>query len=107
MEQCKSMMAVHNKMQADMKKMDTELDTLVAAMNKAPEGRSKVDAIAAVINKMVEQRKTMQSEMMTMQMQDMQHMGNHTKMGANSMSSCPMMQGMRPNSGMQPKSGGK
>lgn len=108
MDKCKSMMDMHNKMQADMKRMDTELDGLVTAMNQAPAGQKKVEAIAAVINKMVEQRKAMQNEMMGMQMQDMQHMGEHMRMGANSMASCPMMQGMQHSQGMgQPNPSGK
>lgn len=113
MDKCKSMMDMHNKMQTDMKKMDAEIDALVTAMNQAPAGQKKVDAMAVVINKMVEQRKAMQNEMMGMQMQDMQHMGEHMRMGANSMASCPMMQGMQHGSGMggpgmgQPNSSGK
>ena len=95
MDQCKSMMAMHEKMQAEMKSMNDELDKLVTAMNKAPEGNKKVDAITAVINKMAEQRRSMFQKMSDMHMQDMQHMGKHMQEGASSMSMCPMMKGMQ------------
>ncbi len=93
MQQCESMMAMHQKIQINMKAMDEELEKLVAAMNKAPEGNKKMDAMAAVLTKMLEQRKAMREEMMNMQVQDMQHMGEHIQMGQNSMATCPMMKG--------------
>jgi hypothetical protein len=42
--------------------MDARLDTLVSAMNKAS-GDKKVQAMAAVINELVAQRKTMRAHM--------------------------------------------
>ncbi len=95
MEQCKSMMAMNQKMQADMKAMDDELDRLVTAMNAAPEGKKKADAMAALINKMVEQRKAMRETIMSMQAKDLQHMEEHAQIGKESMESCPMMKGMK------------
>jgi hypothetical protein len=59
------MMAMHNQMMADMKAMDASLDLKVAAMNAA-RGHAKVDAMAAVINEMVSQRKQMMAKMMGM-----------------------------------------
>lgn len=77
--QCPQMMAMHNRMMADMKAQDAALDQKVAAMNAA-RGKAKVDAMAAVINQMVAQRKQMMSQMSGMQGQ--------------MMGQCPMMKGM-------------
>jgi hypothetical protein len=52
------MAEMHQKMDAEMKAENAELDKLVAAMNSAT-GEKKVDAIAAVVSKLVEQRKAM------------------------------------------------
>ncbi len=54
------------KMQADTKAMDDELDGLVATMNQAT-GSGKMDAMAAVITKMAQQRKIMDQKMAAMQ----------------------------------------
>lgn len=61
------MSEMHQKMEAEMKAQDAELDKLVADMNAATGGK-KVDAIAAVVSKMVEQRKTMHEKMAGMHM---------------------------------------
>ena len=59
------MAEMHQKMDAEMKAQDAELDKLVAAMNSAT-GEKKVDAIAAVVSKLVEQRKAMHEKMAAM-----------------------------------------
>ena len=56
---------MHQKMEAEMKAQNAEIDSLVAAMNSAT-GEKKVDAVAAVVSKLVEQRKAMQEKMATM-----------------------------------------
>ena len=56
------MMEMHQKMEAEMKAQDAELDKLVAAMSSAT-GDKKADAVAAVVAKLVEQRKAMHSQM--------------------------------------------
>jgi hypothetical protein len=61
------MSEMHQKMEAEMKAQDAELDKLVADMNAAT-GDKKVDAIAAVVSKMVEQRKAMHEKMAVMHM---------------------------------------
>ncbi len=68
------------KMQADTKAMDDELDRLVATMNQAT-GSDKMDAMAAVITKMAQQRKTMDQKMAAMQKSMMQGMMGHGMMG--------------------------
>ena len=63
---------------------DAEMDKLVAAMNSAaPE--QKVDAIAALLTKLVEQRKAMRAEMEQ----------NMTAKGKNDMNMCGMMMRMQ------------
>jgi hypothetical protein len=49
-------------MMADMKAMDARLDEKLAAVNAA-QGEAKVDAMAAVLNELVSQRKTMHEKM--------------------------------------------
>jgi vacuolar-type H+-ATPase subunit I/STV1 len=93
MERCKAMMERRQQMLAEMKAMDTELDKLVAEMNSAPESK-KADAVAAVVSKMVEQRKAMHEKMQEMQMRMTQHMTEHMQAGKESMSQCPMMKEM-------------
>jgi len=96
-EKCKQMMAMHNQMMADMKAMDAKLDQKVAAMN-ASRGNAKIDAMAAVINEMVSQRKEMMAKMTGMQDRMMSHMGEHMAQSGGQamrqpMAQCPMMQG--------------
>ncbi len=59
------MAEMHQKMEAEMKAQNAEVDKLVAAMNSAT-GEKKVDAIAAVVSKLVEQRKAMGEKMAEM-----------------------------------------
>jgi hypothetical protein len=61
------MSEMDQKMEADMKAQEAELDKLVAEMNAAT-GDKKMDAMAAVVSKMVEQRKAMHRNMAGMHM---------------------------------------
>jgi hypothetical protein len=93
-----SMMAHHKEMMARMEAMDTRLDELVKKMNAAT-GSRKADAVAAVVNELVVQRKQMREHMMAMQPEMMKHMMGHMHAGMmkgmmESMSECPMMKGM-------------
>ena len=54
----REIMPVHAKMIEEQKMQDAEIDKLRAEMNAAT-GDKRVDAIVAVLNKLVEQRKTM------------------------------------------------
>ena len=54
----REIMPMHEKMVEEQKKQDTEIDKLRAEMNAAT-GDKRVDAIVAVLNKLIEQRKTM------------------------------------------------
>jgi hypothetical protein len=70
-------------MMSNWKDQDAELDKLVAEMNSAPADK-KVDAVAAVVAKFVEQRKAMHEQMQKM-------MSANEKEG---MRMCRMMMGM-------------
>lgn len=52
-------------MMSDLKDQDAELDELVAEMNSAPADK-KLDAVSAVVTKLVEQRKAMHEQMQKM-----------------------------------------
>jgi hypothetical protein len=89
-----TMMAHHKEMMAKMEAMDSRLDDLVQKMNAA-KGSRKADAVAAVVNELVAQRKQMREHMMAMQPQMMKHMMEHMHAGMmKSMSECPMMKAM-------------
>jgi hypothetical protein len=55
-------MKMHEQMMAEMKAADAKLDALVRAMNSAT-GEKKADAIAAVVNELVNQHKSMHGRM--------------------------------------------
>jgi hypothetical protein len=90
MAKCKDMMAMREKMMADMKTADARLNELVSKMNAAS-GQAKVDATAAVVTQLVEQRSAMRDRMMGMQQGMMGHMMEHAQAGPQSMAACPMM----------------
>ena len=64
-EQSSEPMGMKGKMMSNWKDEDVELDKLVAEMNGAPADK-KLDAIAAVLTKLVEQRKAMHEHMQKM-----------------------------------------
>jgi hypothetical protein len=72
-----NMMKMHEQMMADMKAWDAKLDALVKDMNAA-NGEAKVTAIAAVVNELVQQHKTMHGHMGQMHQQMM--MGGRGRM---------------------------
>jgi hypothetical protein len=85
-----TMMAMGN-MMSNWKEQDAELDKLVASMNSASSDK-KLDAIAAVVTKLVEQRKAMHEGMQKMMATEGSEM---MKMGR------MMMQGEQENQGDQ------
>jgi len=90
---CKAMMADQEKMMTEMKGADQRLDDLVGKMNAAS-GPAKADATAAVVNELVNQRRTMRDGMMRVQHGMMAHMMEHMQAGKDSMAMCPMMKQM-------------
>jgi hypothetical protein len=93
MEKSADWQARHEKMMAEMKAMDTRLDEKVAAMNAA-KGDQKVEAMAAVINELVSQRKEMRENF-----GPMHHGMKGPMMGQHGPMDCPMM---KHHGGMQP-----
>jgi hypothetical protein len=85
MTEMKGMM-VKGQMMSNWKDQDAELDKLVAEMNSASADK-KLDAVAAVVTKLVEQRKAMHEQMQKM-------MSANEKEG---MGMCRMMMGMKMN----------
>jgi hypothetical protein len=62
-------------------------------------GSKKSDAVAAVVNELVTQRKQMRDDMMAMAPEMMKHMMAHMRMGMmkgmeDAMATCPMMKSM-------------
>lgn len=55
-------MPVHAKLVEEMKRQEAELAPLLAEMNTATDEK-RVDALIAVVNKLIEQRKTMQEKL--------------------------------------------
>ena len=94
MERCQAMMAEKQKLMADIKAQDAELTEQVAKMNSSPQDK-KMNLMAAIITRMVEQRTAMNVRQAKMQEEMMQHMMQHMQMGKESMSQCPMMMGMK------------
>jgi hypothetical protein len=82
------------KMMADMKAQDADLTEQVAKMNSAPKDK-KIDLMAAVVTRMVEQRTAMNVRKEKMQGEMMKHMMQQMQMGKESMEQCPMMKGMK------------
>jgi hypothetical protein len=58
----REIMPMHAKMMEEQKKQDAEMDKLLTEMNAAS-GEKRVDAIVAVLNKLIEQRKIMNEKM--------------------------------------------
>ena len=98
MDRCQEMMAQKQQMMAEMKAQVAELTAQLATMNSAPQ-EQKLDLLAAVVTRMVEQKIAMEERKTRMQEEMMQHMMQHMQMGKESMSQCPMMQGMDEKSG--------
>ena len=72
----KSMMG-KGQMMSNLKDQDAELDKLVAEMNSASADK-KLDAVAAVVSKLVEQRKAMHEQMQKMMDMTGEHAGKHS-----------------------------
>ena len=93
MEKCEEMKKEKQKMQAEMKAQDAELTAAVATMNDAAQDK-KLDLMAGVVTRLVEQRTAMDAQKAKMQEKMMKHMMGHMEMGKESMSKCPMMKYM-------------
>src|SRR3990172_9990105 len=90
MESCKAIMDKHKEMQTKMAHMDQKLNDLVKKMNET-NGNDKVEAMAALLNELVNQRRGMHQMMFGHQGMMMERMSEHMQNGAASMMQCPMM----------------
>jgi hypothetical protein len=84
-EHCTEMKQERQKMMAEMKAQDAEIDALVVKMNSAPKDK-KLDLLADIITRMVKQRSAMHANMDKMKGTMMDHM----QMRTDRMSDCPM-----------------
>ncbi len=88
---CDMMKKKQEKMMAKCKAMDSKLDELAAAMNSAT-GQEKIEAMAALLNELVAQRKAMHSMMHTMMGKKMGMMSSSGEgMSKDGKSKCNMM----------------
>lgn len=95
MAECQKMMQAHREKVGKQEEADAEIDALAARMNTT-RGGARVDAMAELLNKLVEQRKAMHATMGKMQPMMMGHMMKHMEMGGSeSAMGCPMMKAMQ------------
>jgi hypothetical protein len=93
MADCKDMMAQKQKIKADVKAQDSQLALELGRMNRAPSDK-KVDLMATLLTRMVEQRLSMDARKEKMEEEMMQHMMRHMSMEKGAMADCPMMKKM-------------
>jgi hypothetical protein len=93
MKRCDEMKEQKQKMKEDMKAQDAQLTNQITKMNHAPKDK-KINLMAAIVTRMVDQRIAMDARKATMEEEMMQHMMQHMQMGKDSMSKCPMMKDM-------------
>ena len=94
MERCQELKEQKQRMKEDMKAQDAELAELVAKLKSAPADK-KMDLLAAVVTQMGEQRIAMDARKARMDEDMMNHMMQHVQMGKDSLSECPLMNGMK------------
>jgi hypothetical protein len=96
-EECLRLVEESRALRHRIQTMDTALDELVSKMNQA-EGAARIDAMADVIDELVEQRKILHERHMTMQHRMMRHMMEHMRSGAGfdevqrGLDDCPLRQ---------------
>lgn len=101
-QRCAAMSEMHQKMMDRMGQADMRLSDLADRMNEAS-GEAKVEAMAALLNEIVAQRKSMHAHMSTMHERMMGHMMEHMAASMpdderramhEAMKDCPMMKAM-------------
>lgn len=95
MQKCKEMMGQRQKMMETVKAQDSQLSQMVTELKSASRDQ-KIDLMAGILTKMVEQRQATHQRMEAMQARMMRHMMEHMQMSKDSMMQCPMLnqQGM-------------
>lgn len=89
-EHCKEMKEQRQRMNEDAKTQDGLLTTQLAEMNRAPQA-AKLDLLAGLFTRTVEQRIAMDTRRTNLEEEMMQHMMQHMQAGKDSMPHCPMM----------------
>ncbi len=92
-QSCQHMMQQRTMMQQETKAEDAATTNECAQMNAAPEEK-KIGLLAIIVTHMNEHQCAMHARSEKIEDQTAQHMMCHMQMGKESMSSCPMMQGM-------------
>lgn len=114
------MMDRHQAMTEQMAAAQTRLDSLLADLDSAT-GKTRIDALIAVVRELANEQHTMRGQMMAMEPEMMQHMASHMMAGMHgmhgeagtmmhnmmgSMAQCPMVQGSTSGSMPAPDEGG-
>ena len=94
MDACKEMKAAKEKLAADIKVQDAELNSLLATMNSEKKKDKKLNELAEIVTKMHEQRVANDARKAKMEEDMMKHMMEHMQMGKESMAKCSMMKDM-------------
>jgi hypothetical protein len=96
MERCREMKEQKQSMMEELKAQDAQLTGQVATMNSAPTDK-KVELMAGIVTRMVEQRIARDDRKAKMEEKMMEHMMEHMQqamqMNMDSPSQCPMMKG--------------
>ena len=87
---CQQMMLRHQQVTGELKKLDTDLQQQIQAMQGA-QGQAKVDAIARAVATLAEQRTQQRDRLMSLQMQTIAHLAEHSGQSGGLMQ-CPLMQ---------------
>lgn len=93
MKACQEMQDRREKMMAEMKAQDAALAAEVAKMNAAPADK-KVDLLAALVTRMIQQQTAVHARMENMHEEMMEHMMRHAE-GGQSTKGSPMMMEMK------------
>jgi hypothetical protein len=93
-DRCQELQEQKQRLTDDIQAQDAELCAQLAKMNYARKDE-KVDAMAAVITYMVEQRIVMDARRTKLERDLLKHAVQHIERAKESMSQCPMMRGMK------------
>jgi hypothetical protein len=94
MEHCQEMKEQKQRLKDDGDAQNAQITAQLSEMNSAPKDK-KMNLMAAVVTHAVEQRIAMDARKAKMEEEMMMHMMEHMQMGKESMSQCPMMNGMK------------
>ncbi len=93
-EQCEALKDAKTKMVADMRAENLELTTQISKMNGASQDK-KLDLLAAIVTRAVEQRTAMAPRMEKMESDMLKHLMQHMLRGRDSLVQCPLMKGLK------------